>query len=298
MSIYDLSAYKNPLIIWTGGSFSPPTIGHISVANIVANYIYKMFNTNRNVILYFVPVSKKYAKESVLNNTIGEDSDNTRLMLLNICSDYLNKINSNIKFFVSDLEIIERRSVPTIESIEILKQNIRHASKIPIPDESFFISLGQDNVEGILSGKWSKPFTLLEKNIICVPRPTSELNKTINITSKLLESVNISKLLDKEKMDPIPEPKDLIDKIIIVEDTIPESITNASSTKLRTKLKEYYQGNQTAYQILKDMTLPQIIDFIIDNNLYKNFLLKQKGGTKKYRINRNKKKNKSKTRRK
>lgn len=54
---YSLEGYDNPVIIWTGGSFSPPTRGHIEVANIVATFMREIYD--RPVFMFFVPVSNK-----------------------------------------------------------------------------------------------------------------------------------------------------------------------------------------------------------------------------------------------
>jgi len=219
-NIYDLSAYINPIVIWTGGSFSPPTYGNIEVARIVANFIQKRY-PSYTFLLYFVPVSKIYAKESVKNNSIignnDGDSDSVRLNMLNMCTTHLNtiEINKNIKYFVSTLEIEAKRSVPTFESIEILKANIRKTKDIP--DSLFFISLGQDNVEGILSGKWANPFTLLNKNIICVPRPSTETNKSLNTMRQLTKILNIDAMLKKQAIEPVPTQDELLSKILIVD---------------------------------------------------------------------------------
>ena len=297
-NIYNLRDFENPIVIWTGGSFSPPTSGHIEVARIVATYILKLYPSS-NVFLYFVPVSKNYSKNSVKNNSIGGDSDGIRLEMLSMATDHLNKteVSGKIKYSVSNLEIEQARSVPTYESIEMLKSKIRENSRKDIPDSSFFISLGQDNVEGIISGKWAMPFTLLSKNIICVPRPLTDANQTANTSRQLISKINIENMLIKENITPIPTIDQLISKILIVNESIPDAIVNTSSTKLRSKLQEYYKTREHGFiSELKTMTLPEIIDLIIKNNYYNKklmtggFISKRKSKLKQLRKKTHKKK--------
>ena len=91
---------------------------------------------------------------------------------------------------------------------------------------------------------------------------------------QLTKILNIDAMLKKQAIEPVPTQDELLSKILIVDEKIPEAIINASSTQLRNKLKEYYTGKLSTIEELNKMSLPVIIDYIISNRLYMKLLMK------------------------
>ena len=291
---YDLRKYTNPIVIFNGGSFSPPTIAHCMIAKMVSKFL--LSSKRRDIVFYFVPVSDKYNKKSVKSEAICADSNTTRKKMIDICAKYLNfSVNSkHISFRVSPHEMVEDRDVKTFESIDILKTKIRTSSGISYPDDYFAILLGQDNVSDILAGKWSKPFTLLRNTILCIPRAVSDDDLSITPESVmqsfgLLIDTNISKIKEKEQLDENAllgddEIKRKILKQIIVTRKIPSTFVTLSSTKLRSMLTIYYDimNNKTElHDVLRKKlikvseamlkhTVKKVLMYILSNNLYRN----------------------------
>jgi len=50
---------NNDIYIWLGGSFSPPTLAHMNIAKIGAEYIATQ-HPAQNIHLFFVPVNDYY----------------------------------------------------------------------------------------------------------------------------------------------------------------------------------------------------------------------------------------------
>lgn len=269
--IYDLSSYDNPIIIWTGGSFSPPTNGHMAIAKICASFMYEKFN--RPIAMFFVPVNEGYDKQSVKSKFINYNSNAARIDMLNMCVKKLNLEvdQKNITFRVTTLEMDYNVNGITCISVEILKAKIRCKNGY-ISDESFFISLGQDNVEDILKGKWEDPMNLLTKNIICIPRATKN---TDDVKKYLDDNPSITKF------------------ITIVTTHIPPVIMTTSSTNVRNKIDEYrkiincsytefnlgydcYKNHWSSkrykaeklYEEIERMTSSDIAEYICANKLY------------------------------
>lgn len=259
---YNLDKYENATIILNGGSFSPPTCGHIQLADITANDIFTQ--TRRPVIVYFVPVTSNYGKTSVKSDYIGGNSDKIRVDMLNMCVRYLNYLNKDkpIRFFVSTHEIDNTEIKTTYDSLMKLKTLINNGSRNKRLINKFKVLLGIDNVRDVLNGKWEKGYNLIE-HIICIPR---EGYQALSV-----DDVNLGKLQE--------DKQSILKKITMMNARIPSSISTASSTHLRSILKIYYQkqilNNYPKYMIqqLESLTLSEIINYILSNNYYKKGLI-------------------------
>lgn len=266
----------NPIIISCYGCFSPPSIGHIRVANIVANFIHDL--KEQPVIAYFVPVGENYMKESVKTSFIGKDSNLSRKEMLEICCQYLNSRQSRpIEFRISDHEMIHPTVLKTYESDEILMDLVRTSNpSCTVPDNNFYIALGQDNIEGILSGYWVNPFTLISKNLICVPRPIDSTSSvgTAKVIETLQNKFDPEKMSERQALESERERTfdftELKEKILIVEEHIPVEIMTASSTQLRSNILRYRQNDNVTLDELHLLTLPEIVNYILENHLYPN----------------------------
>jgi nicotinate (nicotinamide) nucleotide adenylyltransferase len=210
------------VILFYGGSFSPPTNGHINAIQKAARFASEK-HPGLTVMGVFVPVSSKYKKASVQFT----NSDMHRINMLNILKGWLiaHESSPNIKYDVSAHEIEAESGLPTIDSLEILKDRYGH-------DNIYYLVLGEDNLKQIIEKKWKRSNDLLRNPIIFLPRP-GETSNNINIS----RYSNIS--------------------------PVPLNVHNMSSTKLRAAIKN---KSNNAYTL----TIEPIIQYIMDNNLYKN----------------------------
>jgi len=327
--MYNLSDKKygdKPFIVWIGGSFSPPTIGHLFTAKIAI----KAFEEghfgpdNTSLVIYFVPVSQRYYKPSVKTECLS-NSDADRMNMLQLVAAELNEKNRNIFVKVTDLEMKwdedeyvnpmklkdgrfetdKYSSVNTDASLKVLLHKIEALT--PGKDVKGGILFGQDNIEAIVQDKWGDGTPLLEEQLICIPRgDDSELIKN-----------NLKMLVKTE--DKKNDYNELIEKIIVIptgiitglENTVKETnpdfdLSKISSTEVRNLLYGYGYGNaDDIYEIKKKQQIlqivqPKILDYILDEGLYKpeksNIC---KGGRSKRRnkITKKRKSRKTKTRR-
>ncbi len=152
--------------IFYGGSFSPPTIAHIMALKQVAEVVYEK---HPEIVItgVFVPVSSNYNKKSVRL----PDSDKHRLQMLNLAVEWLqgHETIPNIKYEVSDHEIKIGTSVPTIDSLNILKDKFGH-------EHIYYLLIGEDNVRQILEKKWKQSNDLLKNPILLLQRPGYDSN--------------------------------------------------------------------------------------------------------------------------
>ena len=333
--MYNLSDSKygtNPFIVWIGGSFSPPTIGHLFTAKIaikafedkIFDKIFDKTDVKTSLVIYFVPVSEQYNKKSVKTDCLP-NSDEDRMKMLQLVAAELNGKNDKIFVKVTDLEmkwdedqdVITMKnsndrfkrgkdgSVNTDASLKVLLHKIRNFTDNQ--NIKGGVLFGQDNIEAIVQDKWGDGTPFLEEQLICIPRG-GDSNSIIN---NLINMVNIE---DKKGLY-----KGLIEKIIVIStDTITqlekaEKVTNPdfdlskiSSTEVRKLLYGYGYGNaddpseiELKRQILQ-IVQPQILDYILDKGLYKpEKSIICKGGRSKRRnkITKKRKTRKTKTRR-
>ena len=118
-----------------GGSFNPPTNGHMNLARKAI----KMCNLDK---LIFVPMGDFYEKKD-----LAKAKDRLSMLKLAILSDS----ESNLE--VSDLEIKEARKMSAIEAFRLIEENY--------PTEEKFFIMGADNFINILN--WKESEELLNK---------------------------------------------------------------------------------------------------------------------------------------
>ena len=118
-----------------GGSFNPPTNGHINLAKKAI----KMCNLDK---LIFVPMGDFYEKKD-----LAKAKDRLSMLKLAILSDS----ESNLE--VSDLEIKEARKMSAIEAFRLIEENY--------PNEEKLFVMGADNFINILN--WKESEELLNK---------------------------------------------------------------------------------------------------------------------------------------
>ena len=90
-------------IVVFGGSFNPPLNSHFSIAQQVLN----QFEEVEKIV--FIPVNKKYPKQGLLDNK-------HRYNMLKLVAD------KNGKFEISDMDMCNEKSLPTIETLEEMKK--------------------------------------------------------------------------------------------------------------------------------------------------------------------------------
>ena len=272
------------IYIWLGGSFSPPTIAHIAIAELVGTKLSEE-NPDRRINVFFVPVNDYYNKKSV-KCVSAED----RVQMLYEAATFLNEKHlPNINFYVSRHEILKaetdkdspwyHKEVKTYESIKQFTENYG------ADPENVYLLQGQDNIEGILAGKWVYSHDLIFKSkLICVPRAAA--NNVVNATRAALRSkVNISKLNAPESTqtpDPTQPPKSASDVLarITILDTVPRLV---SSTDLRKTIRTWYRKSANNVRNLntwttntgildsnKTSTIKPILDYILEKRLYED----------------------------
>ena len=136
-----------------GGSFNPPTKGHINLAKKAIG------ECNLDKVI-FVPMGDLYEKKNLV-------SAKHRFNMLKIACLSDNKNN----FEVSDIEIKEKRKMSAIEAFRLIEKNYPEAEK-------FFI-MGADNFINILNWKESKELLNKYKYIV-FERENIDIKKFVN----------------------------------------------------------------------------------------------------------------------
>ncbi len=135
-----------------GGSFNPPLNSHL----IFAKEILKMDNNIEKII--FVPVSTKYNK-----NDLEKDEHRFNMLKL-MCHD-----ENNIE--VSNIELIQKRQLYTIETLTILKKEY--------PNYNIYFITGADNLKEMST--WRNPEEILKNfKIIALERGEEKIEDIIN----------------------------------------------------------------------------------------------------------------------
>lgn len=224
--------------VWMGGSFSPPTIGHLNTGLTIAAQLSNC-HPDATINIYYVPVNSAYNKASVKEEYIAT-ADRLALLklLLEEARHRCHFMNAN--FILADHEAVAAAAVKTYDSITQLTT----IHNIPLTDK-VYLAVGQDNIEGLLKGGWYKWSELLETyNFIIFPRDCAEVDKG-TLRTALSASANA--------------PVDLADRLTII-DAMSDGV---SSTSLRSAIAD---GRLADAGVL---TLPSIMDYITCWNLYK-----------------------------
>ena len=249
---------NNDIYIWLGGSFSPPTLAHMNIAKIGAEYIANQYPTQK-IYLYFVPVNDYYKKASVTCVNFAN-----RFEMLKIAADALNKETegTNITFDVSNIENVEgnktKTSVRTWRSLELFREEYK------ANPENVYLMQGQDNIADILKGSWEKSYDLIFKSkLLCIPRTGGSTKE------KLIEVINLETLIKTDTQFSDKTKEKIMDRVKII-DTIPNLI---SSSELRKQIRE-----------LLKIADPKILEYIFEKELYRTMDCEaSKGGRRKLR---------------
>jgi len=145
-------------VAWMGGSFSPPTSAHFTVAMAMGK---ALVEKGGDCAICIVPVSQDYNKLSVKEECVPNE---VRFELVKALVDALNSENTHGKltFFLSNHEYNSPKAVATIDSLGITKQIF--------PGATIYIAQGQDNIEAIFRRKWVRSDELLTYGFIVYPR--------------------------------------------------------------------------------------------------------------------------------
>jgi len=126
------------------GTFNPPHIGHLAVANYMAEF------TDLTQVWFVV------SPQNPLKDQAGLLKEYDRLELMR------QAVNDDRRFRVSDVEFRLPKPSYTIHTLDHLKEKY--------PDHSFSLIMGSDNLENF--GKWKEYVRILENHRILVyPRP-------------------------------------------------------------------------------------------------------------------------------
>ncbi len=218
-----------------GGSFSPPTIGHLNTGLTIAEQL-TLQHPGTAINIYYVPVNAAYNKASIKEAYI---STADRLTLLQLLLDEAKHRCPAVNFILADHEAVAGAAIKTFDSITLLIDKYR----IPSTDK-IYLAVGQDNVEGLLKGSWYKWRELLEGfNFIVFPRDCSAADKG-QLRDALSASANA--------------PADLADRLTII-DAMSDGV---SSTSLRSAIADKRFADASV------LTIPSIMEYISSNRLY------------------------------
>lgn len=136
--------------VWMGGSFSPPTRGHMNSGIEVAKALLHK-HPGAHITVYYTPVHAKYSKPSVNEACIPVAE---RLKLVQLMIDELNRVKATdpelatVDFVLSTHETEAAEPVKTFDSAQQL------AAKYGLNPATLYLAVGQDNIEGLLKGTW------------------------------------------------------------------------------------------------------------------------------------------------
>jgi nicotinate (nicotinamide) nucleotide adenylyltransferase len=166
------------IYVMMGGSYSPPTIAHITALQKAVNHV-STKHPGQAVTGIFVPVSQEYKKNSV---KIVSEAD--RLEMLQRAVNWLNENNTNpnVSYKVSAHEMNAKRAVPTIESLEMLISTD--------PSGIFYLAVGEDNLKDIIAGKWYRSADLIRQaHILYFSRPDGDAGSAAGPNLSAFEKV-------------------------------------------------------------------------------------------------------------
>jgi nicotinate (nicotinamide) nucleotide adenylyltransferase len=155
------------IAVWMGGSFSPPTTGHMNTGIQVAKALLRK-NPGAHITVYYTPVSVAYNKLSVKEACVPVAE---RLALMQLLISELNSVKAadpelaSVDFVLSTIETDSADAVKTFDSAQKL------AEKYGITPADIYLAVGQDNIEGLLKGTWYKWKELLSAyHFVVFPR--------------------------------------------------------------------------------------------------------------------------------
>lgn len=151
---------RNKIVVF-GGSFNPPLNSHFSIAQQVLN----QFEEVKKVI--FIPVNNNYEKSGLINTR-------HRYNMIKLVTD------KNENFEVSDMDMHEKKSLHTIETLEKMQQEY--------PNDEISFLCGSDNLKEIST--WELGEKLISKYKIIVMERDTDLIDDIIKKDKLLKCYN------------------------------------------------------------------------------------------------------------
>lgn len=160
-----------------GGSFNPPTYGHIGLAQDAV----KKFELDK---LFFVPVGNKYNKKGLID-------EKHRYNMLKIACQNQNKLD------VSDIELNKDKNFNASEVFKMIRAKYRD-------DEIYFV-LGADNLEKM--PLWENFSELLKYNYIILERGNKNVRDIINNNDELRKNKEKFSIIKDEALMQISSTK-------------------------------------------------------------------------------------------
>ncbi len=157
---------RNQIVVWFGGSFSPPVFAHREVALATYNKLFSSF-PDKSIKIVFMPSNKYY---------IGDEAcikEKDRFHLLKLMVDDLNALGlPSVKFYIKDFEIKNgiktKKPTPTFLSVRSLEKEFK------VRAANIYLIMRQSHFESLLQKEWKQPITLLERyNFIILPSDLS-----------------------------------------------------------------------------------------------------------------------------
>jgi nicotinic acid mononucleotide adenylyltransferase len=249
---YSSKKARNQIVVWFGGSFSPPTFAHRAVALAIYNKLYNSF-PDKSIKIVFVPSNRYYTKSSVGKSCI---KDSERLQLVQLMITELNGLGlPSVKFNISDFEIQNgqktKKATPTFLSVRSLEKQFK------VKPSNIYITLRQFNFESLLKEQWIQPITLLERyNFIILPTDESIIYQS-EAENRLLDT--FMREAAELGVDDSPDGIALRSRIVLVD---AESRRISGSTARRAA----HNGTTN----LSTITVEPVANYIRSHKLYKS----------------------------
>ena len=212
-------SYNN--IAWMGGSYSPPTRMHVTVALEMGKALSKLGGKSAVCI---VPVSGKYKKGSVRDECITQE--NRWALAEAFLSAIKSESDGSVDYLLMDYEFKAAAAVPTINSLEILK-----SQEFCSPETNIYIAQGRDNIEGIFSRSWVRSDELIRTyKFFMFPRGDKPYTTEQMMTTLTTDN-------EKQKFPPISaeEAYGIANGVILVGENFND---DTSSSKVRALIRE------------------------------------------------------------
>jgi len=189
MYIIGMNVYEN--VAWFGGSFSPPTNMHITVAIEIGKKLLSLTSANNRCCVSIVPVSAAYNKGSV-NEECIPSSDRLKLakaMLKAINQEFE---DPRVDFVLETHEFDSPAPVATINSLEMLKEKYGN-------EATYYVAQGQDNIEAIIARKWNRSNNIINGyKFFMFPRGNSAIPPGIDhVLGKFTDAQSSSQVREK-----------------------------------------------------------------------------------------------------